>query len=624
MQHKDRRKAQENDHAYLMVLPTPVMVMEADQTISYINPAFEKTFGWTLEEIKGHPLDFIPEDQLLKTATGKVSLIKKGEMSGFETKRFTKDGRLLDVIYDGARIYDADNRPSGLVITLKDITQAKRAEFINQTLFRISNALHSHHSLNGLLNYISRQTRSLLGAGRAHVMLLDERDETLYFRAEDVEDTESAHQYINLRISANRGLAGELRRTQKPIVVNDYANSPLAAGMRKHLPDHRARNLVQVPILVEKKLIGILCAVNKKDGAFDRKDVEMLTTIAGVVALPIENARINNELFSSFQEIKSLNKAKDSIIDRLSHELRTPLVVIRVALHLLAGSSSHAESDTSARILQRAERNLNRLLEMQYQLEDITRHSDPAHYGMLSKIVEICTEDLENLIFLETKEPVTRCIRQRIEQVFGPREAVSQTIELGPFVNQVIEKIKPAFSHRRLDLIADLQKKGTIFLPPEVLEKSIVGLVRNAVENTPDGGRIEIQTKTNHGWVLLKVSDSGIGITEENKALLFKSFFTTSETTDYSTRKPYDFNAGGRGFDLLRIKIFSERYQFQINLDANRCPFLPTDEDTCQGDISDCCHLTTPEDCFGNDGTIFSIRFPAYPVGSGYSIRISP
>lgn len=614
MQHEDRRKAQENYHAYLMGLSTPVMVMEADQTISFINPAFEKTFGWTLEEIKGHPLDFIPEDQLLKTATGKVSLIKKGELINFETKRFTKDGRLLDVIYDGARIYDADNRPSGLVITLKDITQAKRAEFINQTLYRISIALHSYHSLDDLLNYISRQTRSLLGAGRAHVMLLDEKNETFYFRAEDVDDTELAHQYINLRISAHRGVVGEVHRTHKPIMVNDYANSPLAAGTRKHLPDHRARNLVQVPILVEKRLIGILCAVNKKDGTFDRKDVDMLTTIAGVVALPIENARINNELFSSFQEIKSLNKAKSSIIDRLSHELRTPLAVIRASLHLLAGSPSNAKSETRTRILQRAERNLNRLLEMQYQLEDITPHSAPSHYGMLSQLLERCTEELEDLIFLETGEPVTRRIRQRIEQDFGPREAVSQPIELGPFVNRVIEKIKPAFSHRRLDLITDLQKNGTIYLPPEVLEKIIVGLVRNAVENTPDGCRIDIQVKLNHDRALLKVCDSGIGITEENKALLFKSFFTTSETTDYATRKPYDFNAGGRGFDLLRIMIFSERHHFKINLTSNRCLFLPAEKDACQGNTSDCRYLTIPEDCLKNGGTVFSIEFPAYPV----------
>jgi PAS domain S-box-containing protein len=602
---------QESYQALLKALPTPVMVMKADQTISFINPAFEKTFGWTLEEIKGQPLAFIPEDQLLKTATGKVSLVRKGELSDFETQRFTKDGRLLDVIYDGARIYDADNRPSGLIITLKDITQTKRAEFINRSLYQISNALHSYHSLDDLLNYISQQTRSLLGAGRAHVMLLDERDETFSFRAEDVDDTESVHRYTNLKISANRGVTGEVYRTRKPVVVNDYANSPLAAGMRKHLPDHRTRSLVQVPIFVEQKLIGILGVVNKKIGDFDEKDVTLLTTIAGVVGLPIENARINNELYSSYREIKSLNKAKDSIIDRLSHELRTPLAIIRASLHMLAGSPSNAKNETSPRILQRAENNLNRLLEMQYQLEDITQHSNPSHYAMHSKLLDLCTEELESLVLLETGEPVGHRIRDKIDSIFGPREAVSQSIELGAFVNQVLKRIKAAFSHRSIDLLKDMRQAGNIYIPSEVLEKIIVGLVKNAVENTPDGGNIEIQLKRDANRVILNIGDSGIGITEENKQLLFNNFFTTSETYNYSTRKPYDFNAGGRGFELLRIKIFSERYNFKIDLTSNRCPFIPTDKDFCPGKTTDCRHLADPNDCLDNGGTIFSIQFTA-------------
>ena len=228
MQHEDSNKSQESYHAFLMVLPIPVMVMEADRTISFINPAFEETFGWTLEEIKGRPLDFIPEDQILKTATGKARLIETGELNNFETKRFAKDGRLLDVIYDGARYYDADNRPAGLVISLRDITQTKRAEFINQTLFRISNALHSFHSLDDLLNHISRQSKTLLETERAHVILLDEKHETFYFRADAVEDVKSAIKYTELKIPANLGVMGEVRRTLQPIVVNDYANNKLA------------------------------------------------------------------------------------------------------------------------------------------------------------------------------------------------------------------------------------------------------------------------------------------------------------------------------------------------------------------------------------------------------------
>jgi len=616
MRDEDSRKSQENYHAFLMVLPIPVMVMETDRTISFTNPAFEKIFGWTLEEIKGQPLDFVPEDQFLKTATGKARLIRTGELKNFETKRFTKDGRLLDVIYDGARYYDAENRPAGLVISLRDITQTKRAEFINQTLFRISKALHSFNSLDHLLTYISGQTRVLLEADRAHVILLDEGHETFFFRADAVEDTIPADKYTELRIPAHLGVMAEVRRTQKPIIVNDYANSPFAVGELEHIPQLHARNLVQVPILAENQLIGILCAVNKNSGGFDQKDVEMLTTIAGVVAMPIENARINNELYSSYQEIKSLNRAKDSIIDRLSHELRTPLAVIRASLHLLVSHPSDAKNEKSLRILDRAENNLNRLLEMQYQLEDIAQHTNPSPYSMLSQLLDLCIEDLENLVFLETGESGNHNIRQKFDSIFGPRTAVSQLIELGPFVSRVLSRIKPDFAHRRLDLTTDLQETGTINIPPEVLEKIIVGLVKNAIENTPEGGRIEAQVKQDKEMVLLNICDSGVGITEENKQLIFKSYFTASETHKYSTRNPYDFNAGGSGFELLRIKIFSERYHFKINLTSNRCPYIPTDEDSCQGITSKCSYLTNPNACLKNSGTVFSIEFTANPDAS--------
>ncbi len=62
----------------------------------------------------------------------------------------------------------------------------------------------------------------------------------------------------------------------------------------------------------------------------------------------------------------------------------------------------------------------------------------------------------------------------------------------------------------------------------------------------------------------LVVKDYGIGIIVDHQRRIFEGFFTTQETAVYSSKKPFDFNAGGRGADLLRMKIFSERYRFSI------------------------------------------------------------
>ncbi|MBU1904436.1 MAG: ATP-binding protein, partial [Proteobacteria bacterium] len=136
------------------------------------------------------------------------------------------------------------------------------------------------------------------------------------------------------------------------------------------------------------------------------------------------------------------------------------------------------------------------------------------------------------------------------------------------------------------------------------------GLIRNAIENTPDEGKIEILVRETEGEAELVVRDYGVGITEENQRLIFGGFFTTRDTMAYSTRQPFDFNAGGKGADLLRMKIFSERYGFKIHMSSLRCRFIPNEYDLCPGRINECAFCRSSEDCYSSGGTTFSLLFP--------------
>jgi hypothetical protein len=93
---------------------------------------------------------------------------------------------------------------------------------------------------------------------------------------------------------------------------------------------------------------------------------------------------------------------------------------------------------------------------------------------------------------------------------------------------------------------------------------------------------------------------------------MFESIFSARDTKQYSSRTPYDFNAGGKGFDLLRMKIFSERYHFRIYANSQRCRFIPRDEDICPGAVENCSHCRTAEDCFHSGGTAVTVQFPLY------------
>jgi signal transduction histidine kinase len=128
-------------------------------------------------------------------------------------------------------------------------------------------------------------------------------------------------------------------------------------------------------------------------------------------------------------------------------------------------------------------------------------------------------------------------------------------------------------------------------------------------QNTPDQGRIEVTAKTEGDQMVFSFRDFGTGITAENQRLVFTGFFHTQDTNHYSTKAPYNFNAGGSGADLLRAKVFSERYGFAIDFDSTRCSYIPEDIDECPGRISLCQFISDRSDCFAS-GTIFSLRIP--------------
>jgi signal transduction histidine kinase len=371
--------------------------------------------------------------------------------------------------------------------------------------------------------------------------------------------------------------------------------------------------MADVPLEIEGRMIGVLCAVNKKEGEFDQADIELLTTIGNLVALPIENASINEELKRSYEEVKSLNRTKDRVIHHLSHELKTPVSILAASLNLLKKRLSEMADQGWDQIFDRAQRNLQRLLEMQYQLEDILREKDYKTHHMLSALLDASVDELEVLISLGLGEKdIIPKIRQHIEDTYGPRESKSEVLELGPFVKDKIKALRPQFAHRKCRLRTYASPTAPIYIPPDVLGKVIEGLVRNAVENTPDGGKISVKVRKGEIGPELDVKDNGIGISEENLRLIFENYFTSYDTMQYSTRQPYDFKAGGKGFDLLRMKIFSERYNFKIKMTSQPCNLIDGEGRECPGNVADCVPQANAKDCRNVGGTTVTVQF--YPA----------
>jgi signal transduction histidine kinase len=144
---------------------------------------------------------------------------------------------------------------------------------------------------------------------------------------------------------------------------------------------------------------------------------------------------------------------------------------------------------------------------------------------------------------------------------------------------------------------------------PNILEETLVGLLKNAIENTPDEGMIRIVLEQKARRMQIKVQDFGIGITEENQGHLFSGLFHTLDTELYASKKPYDFGAGGKGLDLLKMKVYSKRFGFSLSVVSQRCLHLPKESDLCPGRISLCKYCKNPEDCLSSGGSTFCLSF---------------
>ena len=604
------RRAEKRYRTLLEFLQIPVFVFSTQSTVSYVNPAFEKTFGWTLDELKGKKIAFVPDEEKEHTIRNTKRLAKEKQLFGFETRRLTKDGKLLDIIADGAIFYDENNQPAGQVIAMRDVTQEKRAERVTQTLFRIAKAIHRFRGLDDRLEYITRRVQELIPIEGASIILLDEAKHEFYFRVSAFEDSETSKKWKEIRWPADKGVAGEVYRTGQPLIVHDTAKSPYFFKAVDDKAEFNTRSMLDVPIQIQDRLIGVLCVVNKKEGVFDQADAELLTTIANMVALPIENARINEELMHSYEDVQSLNRAKDRVIHHLSHELKTPLAVLSASTRLLTNKFAGADDKDLMKILDRANRNLNRILEMQYEIEDIIGQRDYQSYLMLSALLDACQDELEVLIAEAVgSETFTDAIRKQIDTTFGPRQPALKKIVPGPFLKDFFNTLQPRFADRRCRIETRFDETDPVLIPEEVLAKIAEGLIRNAIENTPDGGRIIVSVRSGGKGPRFEVKDFGVGITEENQRLIFENFFTAYETAQYASKKPYMFNAGGRGFDLIRMKIFSERYHFNIKMTSRRCPFLTADSGPCPGDVESCSHCTDREGCIGKSGTTVTVQF---------------
>lgn len=267
-------------------------------------------------------------------------------------------------------------------------------------------------------------------------------------------------------------------------------------------------------------------------------------------------------VFRDITAIKGLEMAKRKAADHLAHELKTPLSIIKACFQ---GLTPICGADHKAKLMiDRGERNLDRLLSIQ----------------------------------------------DSVEQVFFPKVLKSEKLLVPESVNNIIENILQNARHRNVKLEKNFNYSGFIYFDLELLQTILETLIKNAIENTPDQGLlvVTLDQSSSRGFQIL-VHDYGVGIPIGDFEFIFEGFHHTQATDEYSTKKPFDFNAGGKGLELFQLKNLCEIHKLRIEFQSQRCRFIPETTDHCPGSIDQCPYVQNPEECFGSGFSIFSVSF---------------
>ncbi|MFH1714580.1 MAG: GAF domain-containing protein [Elusimicrobiota bacterium] len=168
-------------------------------------------------------------------------------------------------------------------------------------LTKISEAITSDLYVEDILKLLVTITAEVMGSKICSLMLLDPKKNELEVRA-----TQSVSEEYNKKpnIKLGQGIAGIVAETGRPIAVYDLKKDPryLNVGIAAK---EKLISLLSVPLIVKKKIIGVLNCYTEKPHKFSDNEITILKSVANQAAIVIENFRLVVESRVIKEELES-------------------------------------------------------------------------------------------------------------------------------------------------------------------------------------------------------------------------------------------------------------------------------------------------------------------------------
>jgi two-component system cell cycle sensor histidine kinase/response regulator CckA len=121
------RESEDRYRTLVGAIPDPVVVYDSEGRATYVNDAFVQVYGWSREELMGGRIDFVPSEETEATQEAWRRTLEDGTVF-FETKRWNKNGDLLDIQLRTAILRDQEGKHVLSIVIHRDVTALKQAE----------------------------------------------------------------------------------------------------------------------------------------------------------------------------------------------------------------------------------------------------------------------------------------------------------------------------------------------------------------------------------------------------------------------------------------------------------------------------------------------------------------
>jgi signal transduction histidine kinase len=148
------------------------------------------------------------------------------------------------------------------------------------------------------------------------------------------------------------------------------------------------------------------------------------------------------------------------------------------------------------------------------------------HLQLLARRAELADPAKSQVAVLQGEVArMTQIIRRFLDQTRGFTPA-TETVQLAPLVDEALDLTLGVEARQKIQVERSVDG-ATVRTDPGLVRHLLTNLVANAVDAMPNGGRLEVQARSEGRDVVLRVSDTGTGMAPEVKRHIFEAFFTT-------------------------------------------------------------------------------------------------